>query len=99
VDEGSAVMIKLGEAYLLAGRPDNASHLAERALVLSSDCKERGEQAWALRLLDEIALYGHPPNVAQAEAHYRQALALAEELGRARSRPTATGASARCIPG
>ena len=31
--------------------------------------------------LATIALHGNPPDVALAEAHYRQALALAEELG------------------
>ena len=79
--EGSYAMIGLGEAYLLAGRPENASHLAERALALSRDRKERGNQAWALRLLGEIALHSHSPEVVQAETHYRQALALAEALG------------------
>jgi tetratricopeptide (TPR) repeat protein len=81
VDGGSAVMSKLGEAYLLAGRRENASQLAERALVLARDRKERGDQAWALRLLGAIALHGTPPDVALAETHYRPALALAEELG------------------
>jgi tetratricopeptide (TPR) repeat protein len=78
---GSYMMLRLGEAYLLAGRPETASQLAERALVLSRDRKERGNQAWALRLLGAIALHGHPPAVALAEAHYRQALTLADELG------------------
>jgi len=78
---GSSLMTTLGEAYLVASRPENASHLAERALVLSRDRKERGNQAWALRLCGEIALYGNPPDVALAETHYQQALALADELG------------------
>jgi uncharacterized paraquat-inducible protein A len=34
-----------------------------------------------LRLLGAIAARHDPPESAQAEAHYRQALALAEELG------------------
>ena len=55
--------------------------LAERALVLSRDRKERGNQAWALRLLGGIALHSAPPAVALAETHYRHALALADELG------------------
>jgi tetratricopeptide (TPR) repeat protein len=78
---GSSMMIELGEAYLLAGRREKASQLVKRALVLARDCKERGNWAWALRLLGAIALHGTPPDVAQAETHYRQALALAEELG------------------
>ena len=43
--------------------------------------KERGDEAWALRLLGEIAAHADPPDVEQAESHYRQALALADELG------------------
>ena len=43
--------------------------------------QERGNQAYALRLLGDIAARREPPEVEQAEAHYRQALALAEELG------------------
>ena len=34
-----------------------------------------------LRLLGEVTAQRHPPDVPQAEAHYQQALALAEELG------------------
>jgi class 3 adenylate cyclase/tetratricopeptide (TPR) repeat protein len=71
----------LSEAYLLAGRLGDAVPLAQRALELSRDHKERGNEAWALRLLGEIHSHGDPPGVEQAEASYRQALALAEELG------------------
>jgi len=78
---GSSMMNRLGEAYLLAGRLADALQLAERALVLSRDRKERGDQAWALWLLGGIALHGNPPAVALAETHYRQALTLAEEIG------------------
>jgi tetratricopeptide (TPR) repeat protein len=69
------------ETYLLAGRMQEAVHFAGRALALARDHKERGYQAWALRLLGEIAAHQDPPEVEQAEALYRQALALAEELG------------------
>ena len=43
--------------------------------------QERGYQAYALRLLGEIAAQREPPERDQAKPHYRQALALAEELG------------------
>jgi class 3 adenylate cyclase/tetratricopeptide (TPR) repeat protein len=69
------------EAYLLAGRMEEALQRAERALDLSRDHKERGYQAWALRLLGEIAAHQAPPEIEPAAHHYRQALALAEELG------------------
>jgi len=71
----------LGEGYLLAGRPENAIQSARRALDLSRNHKERGNEAWALRLLGEIASHPDPPDVETAEAHYRQAMALASELG------------------
>jgi tetratricopeptide (TPR) repeat protein len=72
---------RLGEVYLLAGRVEAAYRLAERLLALSRDRKERGNQAWALWLLGEIAAQCQSPDAAQAEAHYRQVLTLAEELG------------------
>jgi tetratricopeptide (TPR) repeat protein len=71
----------LGEAYLLAGRREEANQVASRALSLARNKKERGYEAWALRLLGEIAAHKDPPDVREAEDHYRQALALAEELG------------------
>jgi tetratricopeptide (TPR) repeat protein len=78
---GSGSMLQLGEAYLWIGHLNDAFQLAERALKLSSSRKERGSQARALRLLGEIAMHREPSEVDRAEGHYRQALALAEELG------------------
>ena len=66
---------------MLAGRLEEAHALAERALALARVHQERGNQAYALRLLGEIAARREPPEIDQAEAHYRHALALAEELG------------------
>ena len=66
---------------LLAGRQRTRAPLAERALALAREHEERGNEAWALRLLGEIAAHADPPDVEQAESYYRQALALAEELG------------------
>jgi tetratricopeptide (TPR) repeat protein len=71
----------LSEAYLLAGRRDEALPLAEHALEIAPDLKQRGDRAWLLRLLGEIAARRDPPESEQAEVHYRQALALAQELG------------------
>jgi class 3 adenylate cyclase/tetratricopeptide (TPR) repeat protein len=70
-----------GEAYLLASRVQDARALAARALTLARERKQRGVEAWALRLLGEITTRAGPPEVEQAEAYYRQALALANELG------------------
>ena len=70
-----------GEAYLLAGEVEEADRLAQQALAHSRHRKMRGNEARALWLLGEIAMRRDPPDVAQAKAHYQQALALAEELG------------------
>ena len=69
------------EALLLVGRLDEASALAERLLDLSRTHTGRGYQAHAYRLLGDIARRREPPDVDQATAHYREALALAEEVG------------------
>jgi class 3 adenylate cyclase/tetratricopeptide (TPR) repeat protein len=81
MDNHSLWVTWLSEAYLLDKRIDEALRLAERAHELSCRHKERGHQAYALRLLGEIALRQDHPNIEQAEALYRQALTLAEELG------------------
>src|SRR4029453_9076614 len=73
-------LLSLGEAHLLAGRLEEAHALAERALALACQLQARGNEAYALRLLGEIAARREPPESDQAAAHYRQALALAEEL-------------------
>jgi len=73
--------LPLGEAQLLAGRLEEAYTLAERALALAREPHERGHEAYALRLLGELAARRDSPETTPAEAHYRQALALAEDLG------------------
>src|SRR5262249_14863144 len=81
-NEGQSLRsIWLSEAYLLGGRKANARAAAERALGLAHQHKERGNEAYTLRLLGEIASHEDPPAVGQAEDHYRQALAVAEGLG------------------
>ena len=75
------VLAELSEACLLVGRVDEASTLAGRLLELSHTHTGRGYQAHACRLLGEIAMRREPPDVDQAAGHYRQALALAEEIG------------------
>jgi tetratricopeptide (TPR) repeat protein len=69
------------EAYLLAGRLEEASAHAREALVLARTRKERGNEAWSLRLLGEIAAQHQPLQFESAEDYYCQALALADALG------------------
>jgi class 3 adenylate cyclase/tetratricopeptide (TPR) repeat protein len=71
----------LSHAYLLAGRLQDASAVAGRALASSRTYRERGTQASALRLLGDIAAQREPPELDQASEYYHQALTLAEELG------------------
>jgi class 3 adenylate cyclase/tetratricopeptide (TPR) repeat protein len=71
----------LSEAYLLTGNIDEATGLARSALAFARDLKARGNEAYALWLLGEIHARQDPLDVEAAEDTYRQALALAEELG------------------
>jgi tetratricopeptide (TPR) repeat protein len=77
----SLLLAYLGEAHLLAGRRDDAVAAARRALDLAHRQKERGNEAWVLRLLGNIAARVDPPDLEAAEGHYTQALARASELG------------------
>jgi len=71
----------LSEVCRLAGRGEEAGQHARQALELARQLKERGNEALALYQLGAVHVHADPPDVAQAEAHYQQALALAEELG------------------
>ena len=75
------VVACLSEAYLLAGRLEEAHQRAAQALDLARQYQQRGNQAWALWLLGESTARQASPEVEPAASHYRQALALAEELG------------------
>ncbi len=78
----SFTLVNAGEVCVLAAdRIDEALAFAERALTLARERGERGFEAWAVRLLGEIAARRHPPDVEKAEVDYREALTLAHELG------------------
>ena len=79
--DAAPLAARLSEAYLGAGRFQEASSLAARALDLAVEHRRRGDQVWALRLLGEIASRRDSPHLDRADGHYRQALALAHELG------------------
>ena len=69
------------EVSLLAGRMNEALEMAERALKVCREHKQRGHEAWALWLLGDIAAQRHPPVAEPAADYYRQAMVLAGELG------------------
>jgi tetratricopeptide (TPR) repeat protein len=73
--------VRLGEGYMLAGRVAEAMPLGQQALEAAQGQEQQGYQAYALRLLGEIAAHGNPPEIERATAHYQHALALAEEFG------------------
>jgi len=68
-----------GDGMLAAGRVDEAAVLAEHALGLARTFRERGHEAWALRLLAQVG--GRRGDVGEAERRHLAAIALAEELG------------------
>ena len=71
-------VVYLGEALLREGRPAEARVQARRAAELARTRGERGFEAWATRLLGEIAA-GTGERGAAVEA-YREALGTAEAL-------------------
>ena len=73
-------VVSLGRAYLSAGRLHDAIASAREALALCRQQTMRNLEATALHLLGEIAAVVEP-SPDEAEQHFRQALAMAEELG------------------
>jgi tetratricopeptide (TPR) repeat protein len=71
----------LADAYALDGRPDAGHRLAEQAVDLAVRYGELGHQVRALRVLADIRSSFGLSATDEAEARYRDALALAEELG------------------
>jgi tetratricopeptide (TPR) repeat protein len=74
-------LVRLSEVCCLAGCNEEAWQPARQALALARQQKERGHEALALHQLGAVQAHTSPLDAAPAEAHYQQALALAEELG------------------
>ena len=91
--------LSLGEAYLRHGSLEEAHVLAERALAHARAHQERGNQAYALRLLGEIAAQREPPEIESGRSlTTSRPSPWPRNSACARSRPTATAALARCMP-
>ncbi len=71
----------LGEAYMREGRLEEGLRHGQEGLSLARRHGERGHEAWCVRLLGEVASRREPCEVEITERHYRDALALADELG------------------
>ena len=74
-------LLFLGEAGLLAQQSSEAAQTARRALEQARRRSERGWEAWALRLLGDIATHSEPPDIKEAGRLYQESLALAGDLG------------------
>jgi hypothetical protein len=57
------------------------NHIGQQAFTLAVQRKERAQQAYAHKLLGEIASDEARRDVADAEGHYGLALTLAEDMG------------------
>jgi tetratricopeptide (TPR) repeat protein len=71
----------LGEAYLAAGDLEKARQYGQSSLEMARAQSQRGTEAWAWRLLGDIAAETGPPGVLDAETAYREALTRASALG------------------
>ncbi|HYB69131.1 MAG TPA: adenylate/guanylate cyclase domain-containing protein, partial [Candidatus Bathyarchaeia archaeon] len=71
---------QLAEGFLVAGQVERARVTGERAIDLAVAHKEPAHRARSLKLLGDVAASAGPDGVDAAEAYYRQALALADEL-------------------
>src|SRR5439155_5303656 len=72
---------RLSEVCRLAGRGEEARQHARQALDQARQRKARWGEALALHQLGVVYAHADPSDTAQAEAHYQQALALADKLG------------------
>src|SRR5262245_10667127 len=72
---------QLSTVYRLSGRVPEAWPVARQALDHARRQKMRGREVPALIELGALHAEANPPDVRQSEAHYREALTLAAELG------------------
>lgn len=70
-----------GAPLIKADRLEDARALTTQALALTREFNQRACEAWARRLVGEIASHGKAPDIATAEDSCGQALTLADELG------------------
>jgi tetratricopeptide (TPR) repeat protein len=79
--QGSFNLVQAGEAALRVGALAQAREYVETALALSRKQMAGGIEAWSLHLLGAINAAEGPASATVAEAHHRQGLARAGELG------------------
>ena len=69
------------ETYTLAGAHTEAEALARRALAVFAESKHRGSEAWLHCLIGDLLTRRQPADLIHAEASYKVALSLAQDLG------------------
>jgi tetratricopeptide (TPR) repeat protein len=72
--------VQLARGYLLVGKLEEATSLANQVLESSQAQGYRGHAALSLYVLGESLLHADVPDMAKAEDHYDHAMALANEL-------------------
>ena len=93
--------LSLGEAQMLTGVLEEAHILAERALALAREHQERGNQAYALRLLGDIAAQRDPrtstrPKLTTSRLSLWPMSSVCAREQSSRVRQTPNAASSRC---
>ena len=76
----SWMRVQLAEGYLLVGKLEEATSLANQVLESSQTQGYRGHTALSLYVLAESLLHADVSDMAKAEDHYDHAMALANEL-------------------
>jgi len=71
----------LAEGYVVIGDYERAWTVAQKAADLSRRHREKGQEAWTLHLLGEIAGRRRPADVESAAHLFEQAMAIAQDLG------------------
>ncbi|MEM7043446.1 MAG: adenylate/guanylate cyclase domain-containing protein [Pseudomonadota bacterium] len=77
----SLVGLQLGEAYLMAGRQQDAHAKTKEALALARKRGERGHEAYGLRILGDIMASTEAGTMEDAMVNYQGAKAIAAALG------------------
>ncbi len=87
------VLVQLGEALLLAGDLEQAQEIGCQAVETAQRWGERGNEAWAHCFLGDIGTARRAHQ--EGQAHYQEALAIAEELEMAPVRARCSAGLAR----
>jgi hypothetical protein len=75
------IRLVLAEGYLLADRASEAAEVAAWILASTRECGDRGHEAYAQRMLGNIAANEETADFEAAETHYLDAQRLAMDLG------------------